>query len=348
MNRYLKERPAVSVIIPAYNTEREQFLKCIESISEQSMDNFEVIVINDGSDSTHAQMIHDVCAKDSRIKVKDKENGGVSSARNAGITEAAGEYIMFVDSDDWIDRGCLEDAYKTAEEYNADVVTFGYTKEYKDASVEVMVYQEDRLVYDSWKKEYDPFDMRIMGMCWMKLYRAAYVKKNHFNENLTNGEDVEFNFRIYDKVKTFVYMKEHYYHYRQNEQSAVRAFDKNTLMKYERTIYAMEQDVKNAVRKKGSLNRAYYSFIGISYLVINMNYIFTDNNDLSKSEQIHLLRKVSDMEPYRSAIKRAEKLNLPVTRKMSLIFAKYGLYYGIYIIMFIKKYMNKYRNGKEG
>lgn len=348
MNSYLKEKPVISVIIPVYNTDSEQFKKCIESICSQTFGQFEAIVVNDGSDDEHSHMIHEVCSGDARIKVKDKVNGGVSSARNLGIATATGEYIMFVDSDDWIETGCLEGVYNAAVEHGADVVTFGYTKEFEDASVDVVVYQENNLIYDSWKQEFNPFDMRIMGMCWMKLFKAAYVKKNMFNESLTNGEDVEFNFRIYDKVKSFVYMQQHYYHYRQNEQSAVRAFNKNTLIKYERTIRAMEEDVNRAVRKRGSLRKAYYSFIGISYLVVNMNYVFSESNDLDLIQRMELLKKISNMEPYCEAIKRAERLDMPLSRKMSLILAKYGLYYGIYIIMMAKRCIDKYRNGKAG
>lgn len=344
----MKEKAEISIIIPVYNTQKEQFKKCIDSILAQTLKEFEVIVVNDGSDAQHTKLIEEICALDSRIVLINKLNGGVSSARNAGIKKAEGEYILFVDSDDWIDENCLEICYEEAVKNEVDIVNFGYVKEFGNASVEVEVYQEDRLLYNSWKQEFDPYDMRSMGMCWMKLIKSKYVKKTMFDESLTNGEDVEFNFRLYSKVRSFVNVKEYMYHYRINENSAVRAFDKKALEKYEKTISALKKDVQEAKRKKKTLERAYYSFIGISYLVINMNYIFAKGNGLNRQQQMKLLKQISERNPYCEAIQKASSLQLPMTRKMALIFAKYDFYYGIYLIMMTKRYIDIYRNGKAG
>lgn len=328
--------PLISIIIPVYNTDEEQFKKCIDSVCGQSLKNIEIIIVDDGSDENHRKIVDNAVTSDYRVKIIHKLNGGVSSARNMGLDSASADYIMFVDSDDWIDKRCCEKAYKTALSENADIVMWRYIKEYAGKSVEVQIYPESGLRFDYWKEQFNPFDMRLMGMCWMKLYKKTIISKIRFNEELTNGEDVEFNFRVFERMVSAVYIDEPFYHYRQNDASAVRRYIKDMPDRYKKTLNIMEQDVRKAKRLKNHLARAYYSFTAISYLVLNMNYIFAEENKAELYEKMEQLKKLSLEKPYSSAISRAESLELPITRKMSLIFAKYHFYVGIYIIMMIK------------
>lgn len=328
--------PLISIIIPVYNTDKEQLKKCMDSVCEQSLKNIEIIVVDDGSDEANRKFMDNNFTSDCRVKIIHKINGGVSSARNMGLDRAVADYIMFVDSDDWIDKECCEKAYNTALSENADIVMWRYIKEYAGKSVEVHVYPEGGLRFDYWKEQFNPFDMRLMGMCWMKLYKKTVINKMRFNEELTNGEDVEFNFRVFERMTSAVYIDEPFYHYRQNDASAVRKYIKDMPDRYKRTLDIIEQDVRKSKRLKNHLARAYYSFVAISYLVLNMNYIFADGNKVELYKKMEQLKKLSLEKPYRMAISRAESLELPITRKMSLIFAKYHFYVGIYIIMMIK------------
>ena len=117
--------PQISVIIPVYKV--EQFLgDCIKSILSQTFSNYEIILVDDGSPDNSGKLCDEFAAGDSRIKVVHKENGGVSSARNKGIEIAEGEWICFVDSDDWVEPDYLEVMFKTAIENNADVSVCGF------------------------------------------------------------------------------------------------------------------------------------------------------------------------------------------------------------------------------
>lgn len=336
--------PLISIIIPVYNTDKEQFKKCIGSVCNQSLENIEIIIVDDGSDEEHRKIIDNAAKEDGRLKVIHKANGGVSSARNMGLNDALADYIMFVDSDDWIDKKCCEKAYKSALSENADIVMWRYVKEYEGSSVEVQVFPESGLRFDYWKEQFNPFDMRLMGMCWMKLYKKTVINKVRFNEELTNGEDVEFNFRVFERMVSAVYINEPFYHYRQNNTSAVRRYIKDMPDRYKKTLDIIEQDVIKAKRLKKHLAKAYYSFTAISYLVLNMNYIFAEENKSSVYEKIEQLKKLSGEKPYSTAISRAEQLELPITRKMSLIFAKYKFYWGIYIIIMVKLHITRFKN----
>lgn len=332
--------PLISIIIPVYNTEERQLKKCVDSVRRQTFENIEIIIVDDGSDEKYRDIIDNIAGEDERINVIHKANGGVSSARNAGLNMISAEYAMFVDSDDWIDVKCCEKAYKTAQNEKADIVMWRYIKEFEGKSLEVQIYPEDGLRFDYWKEQFNPFDMRLMGMCWMKLYKSSLLKGVKFNEELTNGEDVEFNFRVFERMNSAVYINEPLYHYRQNDASAVRKYIKDMPERYKKTLDVMEQDVRNAKRMRRHLANAFYSFTAVSYLVLNMNYIFSYSNKASHAQKMEQLKELSAQNPYRAAILRAESLELPITRKASLIFAKYNFYAGIYLIMMVKLTMN--------
>ncbi len=117
--------PKVSVIIPVYNVE-DYLKKCVDSVISQTYKDFEIILVDDGSTDRSPAICDDYAAQDNRIRVVHKQNGGQGDARNVGIDIAEGEYILFVDSDDYVSNKILEEAIKRAEKYNADIVLFDY------------------------------------------------------------------------------------------------------------------------------------------------------------------------------------------------------------------------------
>ena len=121
----------ISVIVPVYNTGK-YLKKCVDSILNQTIgfNNIELIIVNDGSSDDSDSIIKDIINKNSKIKYFSKENGGQGSARNLGLKHATGEYISFVDSDDWIDTRMYEDLYNIAIKENIDIITCNYTKVY--------------------------------------------------------------------------------------------------------------------------------------------------------------------------------------------------------------------------
>ena len=116
--------PKISIIVPVYNVEK-YLRKCVDSILNQTFKDFELILVDDGSIDTSGKICDEYNLKDNRIKVIHKENGGLSSARNAGLDIAQGEYIGFVDSDDWIELDMYEELYKICKENDTDVGIVG-------------------------------------------------------------------------------------------------------------------------------------------------------------------------------------------------------------------------------
>ena len=133
------EKEKISIIIPAYNVEKF-IAKCLDSVITQNYKNLDIIVVDDGSKDKTGSIIDDYATKDDRICVVHQPNGGLPNARNTGIKYAKGDYVMFLDSDDWIEPTCCEIVADEIQREKADLVFFEYYKEYKNKTVQMKTY----------------------------------------------------------------------------------------------------------------------------------------------------------------------------------------------------------------
>lgn len=223
---YEKKQPCVSVVVPVYNCEK-YLDDCINSIRYQSLENIEIICVNDGSKDNSLKILKNHASKDSRIKVIDKENSGVSKTRQAGLNVATGEYVAFVDSDDKISSKAYETAYSKAKKENADIVCFGW-KNFASTHNAVFRnnYSPKEKIYDvskdknAWKKAKRK---RESIYIWNKLYKRSLIQENNisFNSELKIAEDEYFNLSLYPFAKKIVNIPNQFYKYRQNENSTM-------------------------------------------------------------------------------------------------------------------------------
>ena len=219
----------ISVIVPVYNVEK--YLKqCLDSIVNQTFKDIEIICVNDGSTDSSRTILEEYAKKDSRIKIIDKENGGLSSARNAGIKKAKGNFISFIDSDDWVDITMFEKLYKNITELNTDI-----------SICAVNLYDEEKQEINSKDKYFNlgffdktfdnrafsyldtkPFIMDVCVMAWNKLYRKSLLDKTGtiFPEGLI-WEDGPFFFSIFFKTQRVSLVRDLLYYYRINRQGSI-------------------------------------------------------------------------------------------------------------------------------
>lgn len=171
----MRKNIAISVIVPVYNV-ADYLPECIESILGQSFCNFELILIDDGSTDSSGEICNQYKLKDSRIHVIHKINGGLSSARNTGIDAASGNFIAFVDSDDFVHEDYLSVLYKLAGKYNADLVACSFVKgetcEWGKASDTVEIRNSREIMEKMNERDV------IVTVAWNKLYKASLFKKN--------------------------------------------------------------------------------------------------------------------------------------------------------------------------
>ena len=220
------ENELISIIVPIYNV--ENYLRmCLDSIQNQTYKNFECLLINDGSPDNSAEICREYAAKDSRFRYFEKENGGVSSARNLGMKCANGDYITFVDPDDWLDPDYLEILYLKMMEYDADVAIATYKK----YSVSDRCYYFHVLDQDYYEKIYtgdellaelpyrESFDSTF-NVSWGKLFKRSLLYSLVFNEQRVMGEDLEFNFKVFLRLNKCLYIHKPLYNFRRHDSSA--------------------------------------------------------------------------------------------------------------------------------
>ena len=216
------DNPKVSIIVPVYNVE-SYLAQCLDSLIEQTLSDIEILCLDDGSTDSSPELLDAYAAKDARIRALHRENCGVAETRNVGVGLARGEYILFVDSDDYIAQRTCEVLVATAEREGADIVVFGGktfpTLPWADDSFARRdnVYHSgvDALLYERGS---------IPLMC-NKMYRTDFLRGNGLllNPDLSLGEDHAFQFITFPLAKTVAFSKEMLYFYRVRRDSAVGA-----------------------------------------------------------------------------------------------------------------------------
>lgn len=209
----------ISVIIPIYNV--EQFLKqCLDSIINQTYQNLEIILVNDGSTDSSAQICDNYAMKDERIKVIHKENGGLSDARNAGLRKATGDFISFVDSDDLIALDFYHTVVQIAIDNDADIVECGFIKfeveeEFENSTItpemSIEVF-ETEFALELLIKDY------LQPMVWNKLYRKKVLIDLEFPVGKIH-EDVFWTYQVFGNAEKIIKTQEKLYFYRQQGNS---------------------------------------------------------------------------------------------------------------------------------
>ncbi len=210
----MSEPLKISVIVPVYNVEN-YLRQCMDSIINQSFENLEIICVNDGSTDSSCSILEEYEAKDHRIILVSQENQGVSSARNRGIELSTGEYISFVDPDDYLEKDAFKIASNNLENGTIDILSWGYNPFPNPSAWYVNASSPVNDIYKS-----DSVNAFFNGtgsvVVWNKLYKTEMIKKNLllFNENLKTAEDVEFNMMTFVRASNVKFISDKLYYYR--------------------------------------------------------------------------------------------------------------------------------------
>lgn len=206
----------VSIIMPVYNAER-YLREAIESVLRQTYTNFELILINDRSSDNSGAICREYGEKDARIVLleNDTEMHGPGPTRNIGLEHAAGEYIYFMDADDWIEDRLLQCAVTRMQETNADIVQFGMTYERDDGNGATQYCWRGKsvLTKEEIKKDFFTYWNKKNHYLWLHLFRYDTVKNIRF-ENIINGEDASYVLDALSEAETISFITEALYHYR--------------------------------------------------------------------------------------------------------------------------------------
>lgn len=268
-----------SIIVPMYNVEN-YIGECVESLLRQSMADFELVVVDDGSKDNSAKIVADLAKKDSRIVLLKKENGGQSTARNFGFRHAKGDFVIFIDSDDFITRDdYLKTLYDKIQKTDADVVMYRYNKFYENRNpqLEKCGYSFSEVEGITEPSTLIPMLVQrdaYYGSAWTKTVRRSLLLENNieFDEDL-RCEDIDWSYRIMEKATKIACVDEEFLAYRQLEGSITKVCTlKNaedflfTLEKYKKR-YESEDTRIDENLKKGLLSSLakYYANLFLSY-----------------------------------------------------------------------------------
>ncbi len=231
--------PRVSIIIPCYNVER-YLPQCLDSILNQTLKDLEIILINDGSTDSSGTIIDCYAHSDPRIIVVHQKNRGLSAARNRGLELASAPYILFIDSDDWIDPEMAEELYHKAEGTSADLVVCNYHEEQADGKTSDLLKLCEEVLYFKEINIYKYYfhllsEAGHAGYVWNKLYKKAIILQNglFFSSSMTSsGEDALFNLCYFLHVRKVAVINSSLYHYRIRHNSNIHSIQPEIITNY--------------------------------------------------------------------------------------------------------------------
>lgn len=318
----------VSIIVPIYNVEK-YLAKCLESLIQQTLKDIEIILINDGSKDNSLDICMQYAKKDSRIKIVDKVNEGVAIARNIGIEMAEGEYIGFVDPDDWIEPEMYEALYNKLSHSEYPICICNY---YKDSghssSPKIFGFNKKNLIpADTFDKReviehiigpmigmddiLPRYNVYIMGCVWRCLYRKSFIEENQirFEPGISIMEDLVFNVQALLKSEGICVEEGIWYHYVQHSASVLHAYNKNMWVDQIRVHELLETYLEEASLKEEMQNRLDMRYIGMAFSAIYNEVNKGTENNLK--DRLNEVRQICKDKKFRVSLERAKLLQTP-------------------------------------
>lgn len=274
----------ISVIVPVYNVEK-YLDKCIDSIHNQTYKNLEIILVNDGSKDNSKSICQKWKKIDKRIIYIEQKNSGVSSARNKGIELSKGKYIVFLDSDDYVEANMVELLYSEILKNNSDIAICNFIKKSED---NYYIKKSKINKYDNKKNQYVKYllnEYKFGGFLWNKMYLADNIKKYNilFKEDIKIMEDLIFNLEYYKYIKKFSICEEYLYNYIKRENSALNS-NKKKYDYLKSNVFIVE------ILEK--YNSKYSNQFKLNYLFVEKKAKISNGKiDVSTNENIKYLKK---------------------------------------------------------
>lgn len=315
--------PKLSAVVPVYKV--EGYLgQLIESLQNQTLSDIQIILVDDGSPDRSGQICDEYAAKDSRIKVIHKQNGGVGAARNDGLAAVEGEWVYFCDSDDFLELDALEKLVSAGEEHQAEVV-YGDVAMLSGEKVQRMHFHKEAFVTDD-RKVLDQLVMTVFGRkycylppeggpaasCyggpWNKIVRREVLERENFQFDLTvKGicDDLLYSIHLFAAAKRVAYVPTVIYNYRLLGNSITHTYKAN-ILEINAAIFAAWEAFMSRYGQDGQFRQSFHVFV-IRRLKATLGlYFFSGKNPKPKKEQYQELKNLLASEPYCTAIGQVE------------------------------------------
>lgn len=320
----------ISIVIPIYNAE-DHLQRCVDSVLNQTEKNIEIILVDDGSKDNSIEICKNYLNQDKRVHLIHQENSGVSAARNRGIEQACGEYIGFVDSDDWLEPDMYECLLREANQASADIVMCDARTVYEDGKIQADTITQLSGNQILQKSDFTPsLLLEMAGSAWRCIY------KNHrYNDKLQKqktflfplgvkfSEDRIFNLYAFGQANKICYIKKAFYNRYMNKKSAVHRFHQDYFEACKRSMDGIEQAVRYAWEDDNELQKAYLSQFITGAIGAICNYYYKTST-LRAAERKKMVKGLCEDSQLRKAIETYgtnRKSQWILDRKYSLLIA---------------------------
>lgn len=326
--------PILSVISSVYNVKKEYLSECVNSLLQQTLKDIEIILVDDGSESSIADYCDELSLRDNRIRVIHQENQGTSIAQNNGISLSNGKYITFVDDDDWADSNMCKRAVEHINETKADISFWMYKSATADKIFNGYYQGPSKKIYEG--KDIIELESLIMnpqgqkqrisllGANWCKIYKTDFLKDNsiRFPERIMGGEDAVFFFRALKKARRVSFFEDYLYYYRQNSGSYTKRFNPN-LPEVETRTLEFYKELSAGVPE---LEKAYKNACCTSIISIILGYILHSNNKDALAKKKNELREILNKPCYKYAVLNYRTLGISKSKKVLMWCLKHRSY----------------------
>lgn len=337
----------VTIVIPCYNAEK-YIEKCLDSVINQTYKNLEIICVNDGSTDNTLKILENYAQKDNRIVIVNQSNNGLSGARNSGMKKATGEYIIFVDGDDWIDLDTCEIALSKCIDKNVDLVIWNYVKEYGNSSVNKLIFQNKEIYFDCNECE-KVLHRRIFGLygeelknpenadslvtAWGKLYKSSLIIDNHIefvDTKKIGTEDALFNAMVFCHLNSAAYIPNCFNHYRKDNEQSLTTVYKPELFERWQNLYKLMDEIISKNNLDNSFVTALNNRIALSIIGLGLNELSNPKGAIS---QIKNISKIIHSQKYQKAYENLELKYFPIHWKLFFTFAKFKCPHGLFVLL---------------
>ena len=342
----------VSIIIPVYNV--EQYLRqCLDSVVSQTYSNLEIICVNDGTKDNSVAIIKEYAERDNRIVLLNKENSGQAAARNFAFPYVTGDYVMFLDSDDWIERTTVQLLLEEALVGNADAVMCAYVREYEGKALKTDIFETERFMLsgDEVKKK---FHRRLYGpigkelgrpekvdapiSAWGQLFKRDMALSAQFVDTRIIGtfEDGLYQISIYDKCNKFVYINCHLYHYRKNNLSSLTTVYRDWLFDRWNNLYDILENNIGQCNYGSEYRQALNNRIALGMIGLSLNEI---NSNLDFQKKVSRFKQILVNPRYKKAIENLNVRYMPIYWKVFFILCKCKFAFALTLMVKIVSYL---------
>lgn len=334
--------PLISIVIPIYNT--EQYLRqCIDSVIYQTYRNLEIILVDDGSPDNAPKMCDEYAMRDERIVVIHQKNQGLSQARNSGIAVSGGDYIMFIDSDDWVDFEMCERMLQAMVQYHTQAAMCAYVREYKGNPLPRILYSEDTVLdgkslrrricgpLNEELKNPENLDCYVM-MCGKLYPREAVCGIKVTDISLIGTEDALYNVEAFGKIDNVVYLNQPFYHYRKEVQSSLTARYKPNLESQWENLYDRILEIIDSDQLDNEFRNALNNRIALNIIGIGLNNV---RGDVTFTEKCRRVRKMLSQMRRHEALEQLPLKYMPVHWKLFFFSAKHKSALAVCVLLMI-------------